>query len=396
MSEWVETTLAEVLHHVDERCGDENVSLVLSVTEKRGIVPQEQVFKKRIATADVSKYKVLQPFDIAYNPYLLWTGAIGQWCGSKAGVTSPVYETFRTRSGHDPRFLGLILSSGTLTPFFDSTAIGSISRRRRTPAPVFLAAKITVPPLREQHRIVAVMTAVDAQIEALEGEQAAERAMRRPLLSHLLNHSGAAPTELGTAGAFIRGRRFTKAQFTDGGLGCIHYAQVHTHFGPIATKTLTSLDVKLRTQMRLADPGDVIVAATSENLADLGKATVWLGESEVAVHDDCYIFRHDLDPCFASYLFVSAEFQREKVQYASGTKVTRISGENLGKIKVPIPPHAAQVKIGEELSSMDAAAEARRSELEALRVVRSDLLSALLSQEILVDDAVDQFIEPAA
>ncbi|MFN8043329.1 MAG: restriction endonuclease subunit S [Mycobacterium sp.] len=396
MSDWLDVTLSDLVQHVDERRGDEKVSTVLSVTEKRGIIPQREVFKKRIATDDTSKYKVLQPLDIAYNPYLLWTGAIGQWLGSQAGVTSPVYETFRTRTEHDARFVGLLLTSGALTPYFDATAIGSIQRRRRTPVSVFLAAPTLVPPLADQRRIVAVMSAIDTHIESLQAELAAERAMRRPLLSDLLSHGGAAPTELGAIGTFIRGRRFTKAQFTDGGLGCIHYAEVHTHFGPIATETRQFLDNDLRTQMRLARPGDVIVAATSENLADLGKATVWLGNSEVAVHDDCYIYRHELDPRFASYLFASAEFQRQKVQFATGTKVTRISGENLGKIKVPIPPYATQVEIGQKLTFTDVAAAARLSELAALCHVRTELLTALLSQIISIGEAVDQFIEPAA
>jgi type I restriction enzyme, S subunit len=149
MSEWAGVQLSDLLDQVDERRGDQDVPLVLSVTEKRGIIPQVEVFKKRIATEDTSNYKVLQPLDIAYNPYLLWTGAIGQWDGQEPGVTSPVYETFRVRAEHDPRFVGLILTSGVLTPYFDATAIGSIQRRRRTPVPVFLAAEATVPQLPE-------------------------------------------------------------------------------------------------------------------------------------------------------------------------------------------------------------------------------------------------------
>ncbi len=92
MGDWGHHRLSEVLQVVDERAGEQDIQLVLSVTETRGILPQTEVFNKRIATKDVTKYKVLRPLDIAYNPYLLWTGAVGQWLGDTLGVTSPVYE----------------------------------------------------------------------------------------------------------------------------------------------------------------------------------------------------------------------------------------------------------------------------------------------------------------
>lgn len=172
-------------------------------------------------------------------------------------------------------------------------------------------------------------------------------------------------TTLGDVGTFVRGRRFTKNDYVDSGLGCIHYGQVHTHFGSVATKSLTFLPETMRTRMRLAARGDVVVAATSENTEDLGRATVWLGTDEVAVHDDCYIFKHELDPRFASYLFASRAFHEQKVQYAAGTKVTRISGANLASIKVAVPPLTVQRRIVDVVASVDVQIDALAAEAEA-------------------------------
>ena len=129
---WVETTLREAIEPIANRPNGKDYPLVLSVTEKRGIIPQREIFKHRIATVDISKYKVLEPMDIAYNPYLLWCGAIGQWQGTEAGVVSPVYDCFRVKSNCEPRYLGYIFETGILTNYFDALAIGSIVRRRRT------------------------------------------------------------------------------------------------------------------------------------------------------------------------------------------------------------------------------------------------------------------------
>ena len=81
---------------------------------------------------------------------------------------------------------------------------------------------------------------------------------------------------LSEVGELIRGRRFTKTDYVEAGLGCIHYAQIYTDFGAIARNPLTFLAETSRPRMRLARPGDLIIAATSENVADVGKAVAWL------------------------------------------------------------------------------------------------------------------------
>jgi restriction endonuclease S subunit len=185
--DWTETTLKTVLLPVLTRARDKLEYEVLSVTERRGIIPQTEVFNHRIATDDISNYKVLQPGDIAFNPYLLWCGAVGQWKGNYEGVVSPVYECFRVRETDSPRFVGLIFESGVLTPYFDSTAIGSIVRRRRTTLPVFYEAPIIRPPLDEQKRIVEIVSSMDEVIQSTQQAVVDAKSLRSGLLSDLLS-----------------------------------------------------------------------------------------------------------------------------------------------------------------------------------------------------------------
>ena len=175
---------------------------------------------------------------------------------------------------------------------------------------------------------------------------------------------------LSEVGELIRGRRFTKNDYVEAGLGCIHYAQIYTDFGAIARSPLTFLAEASRPRMRLAHPGDLVIAATSENVTDVGKAVAWLGSDDVAVHDDCYIFRHNLDPMYVSYFFASSLFHTQKIRYVSETKVVRISGTNLNLIEIPIPPAALQRRIGEVISTID-------DHINALDV-EADALNALL------------------
>ncbi|MEV8442068.1 hypothetical protein AB0425_32215 [Actinosynnema sp. NPDC051121] len=158
---------------------------------------------------------------------------------------------------------------------------------------------------------------------------------------------------LSEVGELIRGRRFTKNDYVGFGLGCIHYAQIHTDFGATVRDPLTFLAEDSRPRMRLAHPGDLVIAATSENVDDVGKAVAWLGDDDVAVHDDCFIFRHGLDPAYASHFFASHQFHSQKIKYVSETKVVRISGASLGMIEIPVPPKKAQERIVEVVGAID-------------------------------------------
>lgn len=388
-TDWKPGTLNDVLEHVDVRNEDRSVDLVLSVTERRGILPQSEVFNKRVATEDTSNYKVLWPLDIAWNPYLLWTGAIGQWLGDRPGVTSPVYPVFRVRDGQDARFWGMLLEGGVLTPYFDSRAIGSIARRRRTTMPVFEEAPTFIPPLPMQARIVEVIDAVDDQIAALEVETDSLLRVRNAALGDILSRGGekwfSAP--LSEVGMLSRGRRFVKSDYVESGMGCIHYGQIYTDYGASTTRTVTYLPESFRGSMSLAQPGDVIIAGTSENVEDVGKAVAWLGDDDVAVHDDCFIFRHDLDPKFVSYFFASLLFQHQKRRFTSETKVVRISAANLKKIVMPVPPRDEQERISGMADAVDAQVVALRAEAERLRRARVVLLSGLLDRTIDIESA---------
>ena len=39
-----------------------------------------------------------------------------------------------------------------------------------------------------------------------------------------------------------------------------------------------------------------MIAAVGETVEDVGKAVAWLGDEEVAIHDDCFVFRHSHEP----------------------------------------------------------------------------------------------------
>lgn len=158
---------------------------------------------------------------------------------------------------------------------------------------------------------------------------------------------------LGEVGEFIRGTGLQKKDFVESGVGCIHYGQLYTFYGTSASETKSFVTPDLASKLRKAQPGDLVIATTSENSEDVCKAVAWLGDAEIAVSGDAYIFRHNLDPLFAAYLFQTESFSRQKSKYVTGTKVKRVSGDALARIRVPVPPVATQEKIAGIISTFE-------------------------------------------
>ena len=60
-----------------------------------------------------------------------------------------------------------------------------------------------------------------------------------------------------------------------------------------------------------------------------------------------------MNPKYVSYFFSTYIFHDQKKKYITGTKVRRISGGNLAKIKIPLPPLAEQERIVKILDKFD-------------------------------------------
>jgi type I restriction enzyme, S subunit len=224
-----------------------------------------------------------------------------------------------------------------------------------------------LPPLDEQKRIADLLWAMERHRRSLSalaavltgGQLRDPDTARTALLNDLLERTDSTWTvaPLGEIGTFVRGRRFTRSDYVDRGIGCIHYGQIYTDFAEVGTEPVTYLPEALRASLRFARTGDVIVAATSEDVQDVCKAMAWMGDEEVAVHDDCFIFRSELEPRFASYVFASETFQRQKSRFVSESKVVRVAARHLQQIVIPVPPRSAQTAIAD---AIDEVTQARR------------------------------------
>jgi type I restriction enzyme S subunit len=155
-------------------------------------------------------------------------------------------------------------------------------------------------------------------------------------------------------GVFFRGRRFIKNDYVPDGIECIHYGDIYTQYGTAATETVSRVRSDMVSTLRFAKPGDLVIAGVGETVEDVGKAVAWLGVGEAAIHDDCFVFRHSLNPKFVSYYFQTAAFHAEKNKFVARAKVKRLSGDSLGKLAIPVPLVEEQDRIVAILDKFDA------------------------------------------
>ena len=172
---------------------------------------------------------------------------------------------------------------------------------------------------------------------------------------------------LGEVGELVRGNGLPKSDFTESGVPAIHYGQIYTYYGLSTTSTKSFVSPESAKKLRKVDKGDVVITNTSENMEDVGKALVYLGERQAVTGGHATIFKPGeiiLGKYFA-YFTQTTAFTNEKRKYAKGTKVIDVSATDMSKIQIPIPPLAIQAEIVRILDAFSAHTAELTAELTA-------------------------------
>lgn len=214
---------------------------------------------------------------------------------------------------------------------------------------------IPIPPLNIQEEIVTILDKFTSLEAELEAELEARKRQYNYYLNDLLsfNEDKVEWKTLGEIGEFIRGNGLQKKDFTETGVGCIHYGQIYTYYGIYTDKTKSFVSPELAKKLKKVRKNDLIITNTSENLEDVCKAVVWLGDEEIVTGGHATIFRHSQNPKYIAYYTQTQLFSIEKKKYATGTKVIDVSAKNLEKLKIPIPSPQEQERIVSILDKFD-------------------------------------------
>ncbi len=272
----------------------------------------------------------------------------------------------------NPKFLFHLLTGNSFESYLQSkikfTTINNLS------AKILGAFPVPIPPLEIQQEIVNILDTyselVAELVVELEAELEARRLQYQYYRDELLNFSGEPSAihrslgldsadkvefkALGEIGKLVRGNGMPKSDFTDHGVGCIHYGQIYTHYKTWATETISFVSIEKSKRLAKVDPGDIIITNTSEDLEGVSKAVAWIGQSQIVTGGHATVLKHNQNPKYISYYLQTHNFFIQKRKHATGTKVIDVSAKKLAKIRVPIPPLEIQQEIVSILDKFEA------------------------------------------
>lgn len=158
---------------------------VLSVTNSRGFVLPEEQFERRVASTDLSNYKVVRRGQYAYNPSRINVGSIARLDGWDDGVLSPMYVVFEideTKAESD--YFVHWLASHEARQRIKNSAQGSV--RETVSFGDFAAIHFPLPDQKRQAIIGAYLNSLRDEIDLLGRQADRLRLQKRGLMQKLL------------------------------------------------------------------------------------------------------------------------------------------------------------------------------------------------------------------
>ena len=266
------------------------------------------------------------------------------------------------------KYLAYVLRSTQIRKLFLKKALGGTVKS--VPMKVLSNIEIPLPPIEVQTEIVHILdklTSLEAELEAeLDCRKRQYEYYRDKLLS--FDNVGDQEVEwkkMSEVGTFIRGNGLQKKDFTESGVGCIHYGQIYTKLNTFTDKTLTYCSENVAKKLTPVHPGDLIIACTSENVEDVCKSVAWLGKGDIVTGGHACVFSHHENPKYIAYLLQTENFFQQKKKYARGVKVIDIKVADLQKITLPIPSLDEQNRIVSILDRFESLTTSLQSGLPA-------------------------------
>ena len=387
---WKVGRVGELVERLHEKRGDlEPEPTVLSCSKDHGLIPQLELFKRRLAAIDSRRYKLVSPGEFVYDPNLLWSGAIARSRLGTKGIVSPVYEVFKVVGDCSEDFLYEWLISPNRLRSYRAISMGTNVRRRRADFSDFCRLPILLPSLSEQRTIAGVLDAIDEAIERTEAVIAATERLRDSLLHELLTRGvpgweiktlAEAPLEIIDGD---RGKNYPKQRdFSEGG-HCLflNTANVTSDGFNFSSRAFISSDRDQRLGKGKLVRDDVVLTTrgTVGNSAHFDESVSY---DHLRINSGMVILRpskHDLYPGYL-YAFVRSQvFLSQVNSFRTGSAQPQLPIRVMERIKIALPPFCEQRAIAGALGAIDAAIVAGASELDRRRAMKACAADALLT-----------------
>ncbi len=181
--EWIEKKLGEHLIHKSVKNKDNKVDLVLSVSNKKGFITQEEQFDGyEVASKDLTNYKIVHKDEYAYNPSRINVGSIARLKNFNNGIVSPMYSVFKLNE-INPEFFDALYQTHWFKHLIKIGCSGSV--RDSLNFNDMADFKVNIPSLQEQTKIANFLSSIDSKIEQAQNQLDSIQEFKKALLQQM-------------------------------------------------------------------------------------------------------------------------------------------------------------------------------------------------------------------
>lgn len=334
---------------------------VLSLTNKRGVIPyEEKGAQGNVAKEDYSQYKLAYPGTIVANSMNILIGSVGR-C-NYFGCVSPVYYVYKPNEGENLEFIGYLFQTERFQKELRRYANGILEIRLRVSSDGILKRELPFPPVHEQSLIVSAlngkMVQVDSLIETIQMQIDRLNDYRISVISSYTNDTGFRHLKLKRVINNVeQGWSPSPAEpKDDGGWQVLTLAAVK--FGRFNFENTKPFEGNIERCKPLSiNVGDFLL--TRSNTKELvGQVCIVNHPVQNTIFSDL-IYRLDLNtkyvnPEFMLYYFQSTQMRQQIQRDAHGSSCTmvKITHKDIDNWEIDLPDMDKQIKIAEQLNDI--------------------------------------------
>ena len=396
--------VGDLVERLHERRGDlEPEPTVLSCSKDQGLIPQLELFQRRLASVDSRRYKLVWPGNFVYDPNLLWSGSIARNRLGTKGIVSPVYEVFKVVGDCSEDFLYEWLISPKRLRSYRAISMGTNVRRRRADFSDFSRLPILLPPVSEQRAIAGVLDAIDETIERTEAVIAATERLRDSLLHELLTRGvpgwhrkwkevagvGTMPEcwEVARLGDVVESTTYGTNMPLDGrgAVPVLRMSNLQNGEVDLTEVRRADLDSKELGELNLIT-GDILFNRTN-SLDLVGKVAV-VRDLPQPISFASYLVRlraqeARVNPFWLSALLWSGVYQLRIRRLATpGVSQANINPTSLKSLTIPLPTMSEQQALAGALDAISETIESGSKERDRLQAMKASVADALLTGQL--------------
>lgn len=398
---WTIERLQWHVSEIKESNKPEKTRQVLSLTNKRGVIPyEEKGAQGNVAKEDYSQYKLAYPGTIVANSMNILIGSVGR-C-DYFGCVSPVYYVYKPNEGENLAFIDYIFQMEQFQKELRRYANGILEIRLRVPSDGILKREIAFPTKEAQEKIVHCLnqkcTQIDTLIQNVQTQIEKLKAYKQSLITETvtkgldpsvpMKDSGVewAPqipevwrlSRVGLQYSIILGKMLCPKQMDETYTLEKYYCAANVHFGEISSEELKEMwfSPAEKEQYHISK-GDMLIV---EGGAGAGGCAIIQHDTDALVQNSVMIVRHryGTDNRYLRYWIEHMVKRGYLDVVCNKATIPHYTKEKLARTVIPVLPHEEQILIADYLdkkcSQIDRLIAIKQAKIEKLEQYKRSLI----------------------